>query len=245
MARGLNTATTDASRFSSRLLDLVSIRFSVSAEELNVADGQGSSKLTFFECFRTALGTNPEWSYLAYRRSSELESFSDHVFTSLSTTLGRRADTWLSVGVQSVDEAMALIKKARRSIDSKETPHVEERPGIRRVMGQGKPRAAVAVETCVISARLGQPFGLVLAGFLNSQRDDRKLIDDLEREAGMVEDEVQLDWSLARAFTISAGNWFRSSDRTSVHAFCEEIGVTSNQLTDEQFHHRLQTIRAS
>lgn len=239
MAKKLKTAPTQASMFSSLLLETVSSRFSITEGDLPVVGGQGSSTMTFFECFRTALGTNPEWSFLAYRRSGELEAFSDHVFSSLSKTLGRRADTWLSVGVQSVDEAVALVREASDSIDSKEIPHVEERPGIRRVMGQGKPRAAVAVEACVIGNRRGIPFAAVLAEFMNPQGNDRKLIDDLEREAGGVEDASQIDWSIAKAFTISSGNWLRNSERTSVHAFCEAISADLNGLSDKQLQARL------
>ena len=204
-------------------------------------DNQGT--MTFHQCLRTVMGTNPEWSFLAYRNSGSLFDFSSAVYQCISAHLGYNSEHWLLRNERAAGEVASVIRALKDPLDALEIPSVKVRPGIRRVQGPGKPRAAIAVEAAVAANQRGISYGMALSEGLVATSCDREMIAWLEERAGVEVDEKRVDWSIAKAFSLAAGAWLRASEETTVRAFCGALEVDLTTITNDHLLIRLDELR--
>jgi len=237
---GVNS-NVDHPSFSQELAQLVSLSFVSVASNQEPRNEQ--RKMTFHQCLRTVMGTNPEWSLLAYRKGDSLFEFAAAVYQCISVHLGVNSEHWLVRSDRTADEVAHVVQVLREPLDALEIPSVQVRPGIRRVQGPGKPRAAVAVEAAVAASQRRTSYGMALGEGLVASSCDRGLIAWLEKSANAAVDEKRVDWTVAKAFSLAAGAWLRSSEETTVRAFCSALEVDFSSITNDHLLIRLDEVR--
>lgn len=223
--------------FAGQLAEVVASSFY--PQDLALSTDSENVRMSFHDCLRTVIGTNPEWSPLAYRNSDSLFKYVASVYDCLSADLNTNSEFWLLRIERTAEEVLSLLQKLAEKLNKIEIPPITPRPGIRRVQGPGKPRAAIAVEAAVVASQERIGFGPVLSMGLASSSNDSQMISWLETRAGTDVDESQIDWKLAKAFSLAAGNWLRFSEKTTVRVFCLALGDDLSKVPDDQLLKRL------
>lgn len=227
--------------FSEDLSALIAASFV--AFESNVSESTDADGMSFHQCLRTVMGTNPDWSFLAYRNSRALFQFSEAVYGCMTSHLGSNSEHWMLRRERNTDEVLDIVRAVGKTLDRLIPPHPLLRPGMKHVQGQGKPRAAIAVEAAVVAHLREAQYGSVLGLALSSSSSDVEMIEWLEECAGVDCDETHVDWALAKSFSLTAGMWFRSAKETTVRAFCQALSLDFERVSNDRFESRLEEIR--
>jgi len=227
--------------FSEELSELLASSFG--AFEANTGDVSSSDRMSFHQCLRTVMGTNPDWSFLAYRESQTLFEFSESVYSCISEHVGSNSEHWLIRGERAPDEVAETIRMVGTFLDRLVVPRPLLRPGMKRVQGQGKPRAAIAVETAAVASRENVGYGLVLFWAMSASGSDIEMIEWLEKRAGTGIDEKTVDWALAKSFSLTAGKWLRAAEESMVRNFCRALDVDLEKISDDHLEVRLDKVR--
>lgn len=214
---------------------------------LSKTDGNNSPAIpnkgsSLADAIKLALAMKPKWSVLAYADSDDLMSALTDVYGRLTTLLGTRADLWALNPNRTPGEVKALVDRAVRTWPNAEMPYAVLRPGMKRLKGVGKPRAAIASEATRVAHNRGTGFAAVIAEVLVPALSDHDLLSALANLPGSI-DETDCDWTLATVSTATAGTWFPTTDTTSVSGFCLMLFDTWGGVADRDLAERLDRVQ--
>ena len=225
--------------------------FQLVAQELTgkftpvIPDASGfKDKLTLHSAIRTILGTNPDWSTLAYRNHAEISQFIQSTYQGLSETLGERSDTWCMRSVRTEEEVISLLTKAGDEIQLPVPPVPQVRPGMKKISGPSKSRGVIAAEIANIAHALGRGFADVFGDFLQPGISDLELIKAIDRRVVDIQNENDIDWTLPKKFSTVLPLWWRTSDSTVVSDFCYSMFDEWSGIQDQELDVKLDALVA-
>lgn len=202
------------------------------------------NKFTLHSAIRTILGTNPDWSTLAYRNHAEISQFIQSTYQGLSETLGERSDTWCMRSVRTEEEVISLLTKAGGEIQLPVPPVPQVRPGMKKISGPSKSRGVIAAEIANIAHALGRGFADVFGDFLQPGISDLELIKAIDRRVVDIQYENDFDWTLPKKFSTVLPLWWRTSDSTVVSDFCYSMFDEWSGIQDQELDVKLDALVA-
>lgn len=220
------------------------VRSRFTPAEAGSAGRAASAKLmTLHDALKVSLGMVPDWSVLAYWRSSELERGIAAFYDNLSTIVGRRADVWATETTRSEEEVVDALSVADESFPTFAVlvGQIELRPGMPAIAGAGKPRAAVASSAALVAAAEGKSFAQTLARYLSPGIKDFALVEALDVDSYPLR-ERSPEWGVANSFSKVAGLWFEGGTSWLVSSFCAAVFRELSDDSDEALVARLEAV---
>jgi hypothetical protein len=194
------------------------------------------------------MGMDRDLYVLAYENHKDLTSAIRSSFATFDSLLAERtgaaarSDVWVTQHNRTEDEIVGLLSEADDADPNPAaaTRIAAPRPGMKKLLGSRRYRAAIASEVCRLMAHTGQSFSQVVGKVSQIGQRDDELLESLEQwraEVAPPNDPAVVDLDLGALFAEAAGEWFRTSNDLSSSAsapICQTTGSLRTTANCEQ-----------